>query len=96
MSKENKDNELGNWTPPLSDRELIQEILACLRVNMLRRTITTTNDAHFLDMIQAWSEGKSAPKSSLGRGSPPSSALKASGNSRRSNPNHDENQEMPV
>jgi hypothetical protein len=44
----------------MSDKELIREILACLRVNMLRGTMTTENDEQFWRFINAWGAGDSA------------------------------------
>ena len=44
----------------LSDRELVCEILTCLRVNLMRETLTTQNDAQFRQFIEAWGKNQSA------------------------------------
>ena len=44
----------------MSVKELIREILGCLRVNMLRGTMTTENDEQFWRFINAWGAGDSA------------------------------------
>ena len=44
----------------LSDRELVQEILACLRINLMRETLTTEDNQQFLKFIDAWSRNESA------------------------------------
>ena len=44
----------------LGDKELASEIIQCLRMNMLRGTMTTENDEQFLAFIDAWAQGKSA------------------------------------
>lgn len=44
----------------LGDKELASEIIQCLRVNMLRGTMTTENDEQFWAFINAWGQGKSA------------------------------------
>ena len=41
-------------------RELIGKILACLRANMLRQTITTTDNTDFEKMLNGWSERATA------------------------------------
>ena len=44
----------------MSDRELVCEILTCLRVNLMRETLTTQNDAQFRQFIEAWGKNQSA------------------------------------
>lgn len=39
---------------------LLREVLATLRINMLRENLTTQNDAHFMLMLEAWGQGRSA------------------------------------
>jgi hypothetical protein len=46
--------------PDLPDGELIREIIACLRTNMMHETMITQDDKQFWDFIAAWSMGKSA------------------------------------
>jgi hypothetical protein len=49
----------------LSDRELVNEILACLRINLMRGTLTTQDDNQLWTFIQLWSSGQSAVNQDL-------------------------------
>ena len=49
-------------TMHLTDKELIAEMLGCLRVNLLRETLIAKDEAQFWAMLNAWSAGKSAVK----------------------------------
>lgn len=68
MNAENQLNTAGRsrsrpaarGSTALSDRELVQEMLQCLRINMMRETMTTVDDEQFWKFLDAWSGNRSA------------------------------------
>lgn len=50
----------GSATQPMTDRQLLNQIIMTLRVNMNQGRMTTENDEQFWLFIDAWDNGRSA------------------------------------